>query len=173
MKRTILPLAAFFVGLLLPAISKSQMGPSIRGKVTSSTGQPLPGVTVYGDKTCCPVKQNGTTSAVDGTYELQHAGTVVHFLKKGYSPRSIVLPHGSSTINIVLGPTEYPLTVPVCEKLGSNMRRIGWGKNGLQFDVPKDGAEVAGGKPDGITCDMVSAAGVQKHSCNYGSVPMP
>lgn len=40
------------------------------------------------------------------------------------------------------------MIVPVCAKPGPHMRRVGWGKSGLQFDVPTREVQVLGGKPD-------------------------
>ena len=40
------------------------------------------------------------------------------------------------------------MVVPICTKPGSQMRRIGWGKFGPQFDVPTREVQVLGGKPD-------------------------
>lgn len=40
------------------------------------------------------------------------------------------------------------MVAPVCAKPGPHLRRIGWGKFGLQFDVPTREVDVLGGKPD-------------------------
>jgi hypothetical protein len=38
------------------------------------------------------------------------------------------------------------MVVPICGKPGSHLRRIGWGKFGLQFDIPTRDVRVLGGK---------------------------
>jgi len=46
------------------------------------------------------------------------------------------------------GANPPPMVVPACQKLGRNLRRVGWYKYGLQFDVPVREAQILGGKPD-------------------------
>jgi hypothetical protein len=41
-----------------------------------------------------------------------------------------------------------PMVLSACGKQGSHLRRVGWGKYGLQFDVPVNEARISGGKPD-------------------------
>jgi hypothetical protein len=40
------------------------------------------------------------------------------------------------------------MAVPACAQKGPGLRRVGWGRFGLQFDVPIREFEVSGGKPD-------------------------
>lgn len=40
------------------------------------------------------------------------------------------------------------MVLPICEQPGPHLRRIGWGKAGLQFDVPERDVKVLGGEPD-------------------------
>ncbi len=40
------------------------------------------------------------------------------------------------------------MVVSICSEPGPHLRRIGWGKLGLQFDAPTREVKVLGGKPD-------------------------
>lgn len=40
------------------------------------------------------------------------------------------------------------MIVPICTSPAKGYRRIGWGKYGLHYDVPKSRVKVLGGKPD-------------------------
>ena len=40
------------------------------------------------------------------------------------------------------------MVLPICGEPGGQLRRIGWGKFGPQFDVPSSEFEVLGGEPD-------------------------
>lgn len=64
--------------------------------------------------------------------------TFSFFLQKSNAPSNQGGPEKSAAAMIV----------PVCAKPGPHLRRIGWGKYGLQFDVPTHEVHVLGGKPD-------------------------
>jgi hypothetical protein len=150
MRKDNLKAVAFVAVLLLPILAVPQVDTPLKGKVLSSAGQPLPAVTVYGSrsKNCCPFKSERVTTNENGEYRLEHPGEVIHFLKQGFQPLTVIVQHGKSTIDVTLEPSQSTLVMRACEKPLPGMRRIGWGKSGLQFDVPEDGTEIVGGKPD-------------------------
>jgi hypothetical protein len=46
-------------------------GQTVNGKVVSKSGEPVPGVAVYGSKeTCCPATVKSTITSVDGAFVL-------------------------------------------------------------------------------------------------------
>jgi hypothetical protein len=57
-------------------------------------------------------------------------------------------PRTSETPQTKTDKSRDPMVVSSCKKPNSDTRRIGWGKLGLQFDVPARDVEVLGGKPD-------------------------
>jgi hypothetical protein len=136
--------------LFLPILAVSQIETPLKGRVVTNAGQPLPAVTVYGSrsKKCCPFKSESTTTNENGEYHLEHPGAVIHFVRQGFQPVTVVVPQGKSAVDITLGTSKSPLVIRACEKPQPGKRRIGWGKSGLQFDVPEDGTEIVGGKPD-------------------------
>ena len=150
MRKDILQAVAFVALLLLPILAFPQVDTPLKGRVVSSAGQPLPGVTVYGSrsKECCPFKSESTITSENGEYRLEHPGEVIHFLKQGFQPVTVVVQRGKSAVDITLEPSQSALVMRACEKPLPGMRRIGWGKSGLQFDVPKVGTEIVGGEPD-------------------------
>jgi hypothetical protein len=151
MRKDTLRAVGLFAVLLLPILAVPQAETPLKGRVVTNAQQPLPAVTVYGSrsKECCPFKSESTTTNENGEYHLEHPGAVIHFLKQGFQPLTVVVQPGKSTVDITLEPTKSTLVMRICEKPLPGMRRIGWGKSGLQFDVPeKDGTEIVGGKPD-------------------------
>lgn len=123
---------------------------TLQGTVTSSDGRPLAGVVVYGSlsKTCCPFKRESTITDESGQFRLENPGDVVHFVKEGLQPRLVVLKGRGSELNVTLDALRSYATAPNCESSRPDDKRIGWGKYGLQFDVPNANAEIRGGKPD-------------------------
>jgi Carboxypeptidase regulatory-like domain len=150
MRKDTLPVMGLLALLFLAIPAIPQVEAPLKGRVVTNAGQPLPAVMVYGSrsKKCCPFKSESTTTNENGEYRLEHPGAVVHFRKPGFQPLTVVVQAGKSTTDITLEPSGSPLVMPVCEKPQSNIRRIGWGKSGLQFNVPEDGTEIVGGKPD-------------------------
>jgi len=91
MKRTSLVVA---LATLLPVFPARLWGDTpLRGTVTGSNGQPVAGVIVYGSRssTCCPFRRDETMTGQDGKYQLEHPGIVVHFVKDGLEPRTLVV----------------------------------------------------------------------------------
>ncbi len=54
----------------------------------------------------------------------------------------------ASTTQVRAEDSAKAMVVPICGEPSRQVRRIGWGKVGLQFDVPKREIRVLGGKPD-------------------------
>ncbi|RDV13513.1 TonB-dependent receptor [Pontibacter diazotrophicus] len=81
-----------------PGINTKVADVVVEGKVTSSKGEPLPGVTVVAKGTA-----NGATTGVDGTFALrlpQASGTLV-FSFVGFVSKEVPLT-GQTTVNVVL-----------------------------------------------------------------------
>lgn len=144
-----IPARSFIFAVLLLALSaRLRADTPIHGTVTTNDGHPVVGATVYGSRICCPLKEDETTTGEDGQYHLEHPGTVVHFAKEKLQSRTVVIRSGMSVVDVTLQPWSNPLLVRACEKPPPGIKRIGWGKYGLQFDVPAKGLEILGGKPD-------------------------
>lgn len=124
----ILRLLSFFillyVGVLLPSQGKSAATPfpfvdkEVSGKVTDSSGAPLPGVTVF-------VKDNrsiGTTTDLNGRYilEVPDNATIV-FSMIGFDDRDVLVT-GKSTINIVLSASSNTLDETVVVAFGKQKK---------------------------------------------------
>jgi hypothetical protein len=105
---------------------------------------------VYGSfsKTCCPFKREQTTTDKEGHFRLEHPGAVIHFRNENLQPQAFVIRPETSEVRITLEPSTGSLVVPVCGKPGPGQKQIGWGKYGLQFNVPERAVKILGGKPD-------------------------
>jgi hypothetical protein len=138
------------VGFLLAPPILGQTESPISGTVTTKDGQPIAGVMVYGSmaKTCCPFKREQTTTNKEGQFRLEHPGAVIHFSKDNLQPQAFVVQPGTSGLRIALEPSTGSVVVPVCGKPGPGQKQIGWGKYGLQFNVPERAGKILGGKPD-------------------------
>lgn len=122
----------------------------ISGTVTNKDGAPAAGVAVSGTLwTCCPPQQDTITTDESGSFRIAHPGEVLHFRAgDSFQPRSVVVPPDKSTLNVALDPASNSLSVPVCGKAQPGFERIGWGKYGLQFDVPQGEVRLLRGNPD-------------------------
>jgi len=125
---------------LVPALL-GQADIPIQGTVTSQDGQPIEGVTVYGQG-----KQTTTDKA--GAFRVQHPGAVLHFYKENLQPQLVVIQPGSSALRITMSPVTNPMDVPSCGRLQLGQKRVGWGQYGPQFTVSERSLDVQGGKPD-------------------------
>jgi hypothetical protein len=139
-----------FAGLTLAPSAVGQTEVPIKGTVVTKDAQPVAGVTVYGSvgKTCCPSQREEATTNEKGEFLMEHPAAVVHLWKANLQPLALVVTPGTSQFRIVMTAAENNLTVPACSRTRFNHRQIGWGREGMHFTVPKDGARVSGGKPD-------------------------
>jgi hypothetical protein len=128
----------------------SQTEEALVGLVTNPDGKPIPDVLVYGSesKECCPFKREQTKTDDSGHFTLNDPGAVVHFSAAKYRPKSWVHPANVAESKIILEPDTEPLIISSCRGKPGGMRRISWGKYGLQFDVPVNGFTIGGGKTD-------------------------
>jgi len=142
---SVLPTA--FLCLVSLSSAFAQTDSSLIGTVTTKDGQPGAAVVVVGSvsKECCPVKRESATTDPEGHFRLDHPGAVVHFLKEGLQPQTIVLQPGETSIQITMEPSTDNFVVPICGKHKPGLKRLGWG---VQFDVPKSRVNVSGGKWD-------------------------
>lgn len=83
--------------LLLSCSLMSQETRKITGTVTDESGQPLPGVTIIIAGT-----SSGTTTDLDGKYEIATDKEILKFSFVGFSEQSIKLEKGKNELNIVL-----------------------------------------------------------------------
>ncbi|HEY6945299.1 MAG TPA: carboxypeptidase-like regulatory domain-containing protein [Candidatus Acidoferrum sp.] len=141
-----------FIGLgslFYPAAS-AQVRSELKGIVTTEDGQPISGVLVYGSesKVCCPFKREQTKTDEKGEFRLANPGDVIHLLKDSFEPSSLVVPPRIPNLKIILKKSSGEMLVPTCFKPRPHLRRISWGKFGLQFDVETRNLRIFGGKPD-------------------------
>jgi hypothetical protein len=134
---------------ILVAVAHGQTASPIGGEVLSEDGQPIADVSVYSNwKQCCPYQQDSTKTNDLGLFHLDHSGTVLHFWKKGFQPKALVISASDSMLRIAMDSSRSERTVPACGPEQNGQKRVGWGKYGLQFTVPEKGANIKSGKPD-------------------------
>jgi hypothetical protein len=135
---------------LLVSLSLAQTSLPVAGNVTTKDGQHIAGVSVYGSmsETCCPFRREQTTTDNSGEFSLKNPGSVIHFFKKDFQPRAVVVGPETANLRITLQPSTDTLRLPVCGKLDPRHERIGWGKYGIRFNVDKRSVKILGGKPD-------------------------
>lgn len=140
--------ALFLVAIV--SIANAQTDTRIEGIVLSEGDKPILGVSVSGSKstTCCPIERENTSTDQNGTFHLEHPGAVLHVFAQGYEPQSIVVQPGTRNLTIRLAPMANDMVAPDCSRTFRKRRRIGWGKYGLSFAVPRKGLNISGGKPD-------------------------
>ncbi len=140
---------AVVLGFMRAPVSLAQTGAPVAGTVTTKDGQPVAEVRVYGSKAnTLPSKREETTTDRSGEFRLEHPGAVIHFVKKGFQPHALVVMPGTSTLRVVLQTARGDLLVPICRKPQPGQKRLGWGRQGIYFDVPKRRVRILGGKPD-------------------------
>ena len=141
---------SILAALFLTSSVSGQTTPAISGTVKTREGQPLAGVLVYGSmsKTCCPFKREQTATNSEGQFLLEQPGRVIHLSLIGLQPKTIVLGEERSEFQVLMESATNNLIVPSCGPPASGSKRIGWGNNGLQFDVANHEAKILGGKPD-------------------------
>jgi hypothetical protein len=137
---------ALFTVLAAPLLAAQSDAP-LTGIVANKDGQPLAGVSVSSRTTCCPQKFDKGETGNDGTFRLNHPGKVIHFYKEGMQPKTVV-PGAAAEVRVTVETQPDNMIVPHCKKTTNGLKRIGWGKNGIQFDVPEHGVKISGGTPD-------------------------
>jgi hypothetical protein len=122
----------------------------IAGRVTAKDGTPVVGVVVSGSEwKCCPTQRDSMTTDKSGSFHIEHPGTVLHFLPRdSFQPQSLVVTPQISTLNVILDPAGPSLSLAACGVPQRGFERIGWGKDGLQFDVPQHEVSLVRGKVD-------------------------
>ena len=122
----------------------------VAGTVITKDGAPIAGVVVSGSEwACCPPQRDIMTTDQSGSFRIAHPGEVIHFLPgDGFQPRAIVVAPEMSTLNLVIDRVSNDLTAARCPKLEPGFERVGWGKYGLQFDVPRHEARLFRGNAD-------------------------
>lgn len=128
------------IGFMLASTTTAQSLAAITGDIVADGGHPIGGVTVIGSDLA--------TSNAQGEFRLEHAGTVIHFLKDGLQPETIVVKPGTLRFRVTMHPSTNSLTVPICGRPGRGERQIGWGKYGPRFTVPVHIVTIKGGEPD-------------------------
>lgn len=74
---------------------------------------------------------------------------VLHFLTDlGFQPQSMIIPPEMSTVDVTLEPASSSLLLAACSDPRHGFERVGWGKHGLQFDVPQHDVRLIRGKFD-------------------------
>jgi hypothetical protein len=138
------------LGFLLVPLLLAQTRLPLVGTVTTKDGQPLAGVGVYGSmsKVCCPFKREQSTTDNSGQFRLENPGSVIHFFKKEFQPRAVVVEPEAANLRITLQLSTDTFPLPVCGKLERGQERIGWGKYGLRFNVVKRAVKILEGNPD-------------------------
>ena len=137
------------VALLCAPATLAQNDSAFDGVVTTESGQPIAEVSVTGSRSkIFPFKSESTTTKEDGSFHLDHPGSVVHFFHGDYEPRSLLVGARETSVRIMLARPSDDLVMPDCAKPPPDQRRIGWGSSGLQFSVPRRGVKISGGKPD-------------------------
>ncbi len=136
-----------FAGFLLILSAIGQIDGGVDGLVTTKSGQPVAGVSVQGSesKTCCPFKGEHATTDENGRFHLEHPGAVVHFSDTGFEPQALVLPPGTSQVQVTLSAPGNDLTAPPCGARRPGTKQIGWR---VRFDVPRRAVRILGGKTD-------------------------
>jgi hypothetical protein len=122
----------------------------IDGIIVADNDRPISGVSVSGSKstTCCPIEREHTSTGQDGVFHLEHPGAVLHVFHKDYEPQSMVVQPGTTKLEIRLSSQRNDLIAADCSKASWKEHKIGWGKYGLRFSVPRKGLNISGGKPD-------------------------
>lgn len=122
---------------LTPLVLGQAMSP-ISGRVTSDDGHPLAGVRIYG-------RLDSTTTDDHGEFHLAHPGTVVHFSKKAFQPKTLVLRTEPSEVLVTMDSKNGDVLVPTCGRKRKGDKRIGWGN--VRFLVTVE-AQIEGGTLD-------------------------
>jgi hypothetical protein len=122
----------------------------VTGTVTTKDSKPLAGVLVSASPwTCCPVQRDQMKTDTDGSFHIEHPGAVLHFFPPdGFQPKLLLVPSATSSLLVTLDPVSNSLSVPPCTPPRRGFERVGWGKYGLQFDVPLIEARIIRGKVD-------------------------
>jgi hypothetical protein len=122
----------------------------VSGMVTTKDGAPLAGVEVFGAIWAWgPPRLDTMTTDKSGSFHIAHPGEVLNFLPGvRFQPQSIVVPPEESTLNVTLAPANNNLPIPRCGKPQRGFERIGGGRYGLQFDMPRQVARLIRGDVD-------------------------
>jgi hypothetical protein len=122
----------------------------ITGRITARDGTPVAGVKVSGSEwKCCPSQYDTATTDQNGSFRIEHPGAVLHVLpSEDFQPQVLVVAPHMSTLNVTLDRVGPSLAIAACHDLQRGMERIGWGTNGLQFDVPTHKVKLIRGKSD-------------------------
>jgi hypothetical protein len=90
-------------------------GQTVNGKVVSKSGEPVPGVAVYGSKeTCCPATVKSTITSVDGAFSLTKPGLVLHFRRTGFQPSTLRLYKNTPLTMVMRADEASTWAIPVC-----------------------------------------------------------
>jgi hypothetical protein len=122
----------------------------IAGRVTTKDGSPVAGVVVSGSVwKCCPPERDRMTTDSSGSFRIEHPGTVLHFdPPDSFQPQSVVVTAEISTLNLTVAPASSGLSLAACTEPQPGLERVGEGRYGLQFDVPKKDVNLIRGKLD-------------------------
>ena len=94
-------------------------------------------------------QQEHTTTDKSGAFRIEHPGTVLHFLMDAaFQPQSLIVTPEMYTVNVVLEPASTSFPLAACAEPRRGFERIGWGKYGLQFDMPQHDVKLIRGKAD-------------------------
>ena len=135
----------------------------VTGTVTAADGTPLADVTVGASEwTCCPSQRDSVKTDKNGSFRIEHPGTVLHFLPgDDFQSKALVVASGMSILNVSMDKSSNNFSLANCKEPERGFQRIGWGKYGLQFDVPQREVKLARGKVD---VDYVVDVVKSKHS---------
>ena len=122
----------------------------IAGQVTARDGTPVASVVVSGSEwKCCPPELDFMTTDNSGSFHIEHPGAVLHFLSHDrFQPQSLVVTSEMSNLKVTLNAASDRLSLARCREPQRGFERVGWGKYGLQFDVPRRDVMVKLGKTD-------------------------
>jgi hypothetical protein len=82
-------------------------------------------------------------------FRIEHPGKVLHVLaSEDFQPQAFVVTPQMSTLNVSLDRSGTSLAIEACHDLRRGMERIGWGTEGLQFDVPTHYVKLTRGNSD-------------------------
>jgi hypothetical protein len=111
------------------------------GSVFDNSGQPVSAVSVTSNR-------RETSSDKLGVFSFEEmTSPVLHFRKSGWAPLTVVAVPGRPII-ATMSIRNDVRRIPSCGQVSAGSKGVGWGKYGLHFDVPKNGVDLRGGKPD-------------------------
>lgn len=122
----------------------------ITGEVIGGDGKPVAGVVVSGggSKTC-HYRRDSMTTDKSGSFRIEHPCAVLHFFPdEGFQPKSLVVTPTMSNLKVTLDRASNNFSLARCGEPLHGFERIGWGKFGLHFDVPRSEVRLSRGKTD-------------------------